>query len=53
MIMRYKMRTGAVFQDAAHAPSMVTRGKLHFAPTKISGVNEVRDLFKACEEETP
>lgn len=53
MIMRYKMRTGALFQDAANAPSMVTRGKLRVAPTKITGVKEVRDLFKACEEETP
>jgi len=52
MIMRYKMRTGALFQDAANAPSMVTRGKLHFAPTKIRGVDEVRALFKACEETT-
>lgn len=53
MIMRYKMRSGALLQDAANAPAMIARGKLHFTPTRIGGIDEVRALFRACEEGAP
>lgn len=47
----YKMRSGALFQDATAAPGMVSRGKLHLAAPRVKGVDEVRAIFKACEEE--
>jgi heterodisulfide reductase subunit C len=49
MTVRYKMKSGALFQDATAAPGMVSRGKLHLAAPKVSGVDEVGAIFKACE----
>lgn len=51
LMVSYKLRTGSLFQDATAAPGMVTRGKLHLGAPSISGVEEVRAIFKACEEE--
>lgn len=51
MMVSYKLRTGAFFADATAGPGMVQRGKLHLKPPRISGVEEVRAIFRACEEE--
>lgn len=50
MMVSYKMRSGALFADATAGPGMVQRGKLHLMPPRIAGVEEVRAIFKACEE---
>jgi heterodisulfide reductase subunit C2 len=51
LMVRYKLRSGALFQDATSGPGMVARGKLHLKPPKIQGVEQVRAIFRACEEE--
>jgi hypothetical protein len=50
MVMEYKLRTGALAQDALAAPSMLARGKLRLAPRRIEGIDEVRRIFDACED---
>jgi heterodisulfide reductase subunit C len=50
MVMEYKLRTGALTQDALAAPSMLMRGKLRLAPRRIEGVDEVRRIFEACND---
>lgn len=45
----YKMRSGALFQDALAAPGMVTRGKLHALPSRIKDTENVRRIFRLCE----
>lgn len=51
MMVSYKLRSGALFADATSGPGMFQRGKLHLKPPKIEGVDEVRAIFKACEED--
>ena len=46
----YKMRSGALFQDATSAPSMISRGKLHPLPSRIHDVADVKRIFKRCRE---
>jgi heterodisulfide reductase subunit C len=48
MVMEYKLRTGALTQDALAAPGMLARGKLSLVPSRIGGVAEVRRIFEAC-----
>jgi heterodisulfide reductase subunit C len=48
LIMRYKMSSLSLFQDAMLGPKMLFRGKLHFIPHSIDGVEEVRRLFEKC-----
>jgi len=47
-ILQYKLRSGALFQDAANASGMLRRGKLHPLPERIGGVGEVRAIFERC-----
>jgi heterodisulfide reductase subunit C len=49
MVMEYKLRTGALTQDALAAPGMLARGKLSLTPSRISGIAEVRRIFERCE----
>jgi heterodisulfide reductase subunit C2 len=48
MVVDYKLRTGALFQDAASTPALIARGKLKFAPHRIEGRDEVARLFEQC-----
>jgi heterodisulfide reductase subunit C len=48
MVIDYKLRTGAMFQDAASAPALAVRGKLHLAPERIEGRKEVARIFARC-----
>jgi len=48
MVVEYKLRTGALAQDALSAPGLLSRGKLSLAPSRISGIDEVRRIFDAC-----
>lgn len=52
LVAEYKLRTGALLQDVATVPGLVSRGKLGFIPHPIEGVKEVRRIFEACEEAT-
>jgi heterodisulfide reductase subunit C len=47
-ILQYKLRSGALLQDAGNAPAMVRRGKLHALPARMQGVDEVRAIFARC-----
>jgi heterodisulfide reductase subunit C len=49
LVLSYKFRTGALFQDVLSAPGMMSRGKLGFSPQKVRAIDEVRRIFEACE----
>ena len=51
LILGFKLRSGALFDDVTTAPAMLTRGKLKFVPRRIEGVDEVRRIFDACQAE--
>ena len=51
LVVQYKLRSGSWAQDAASAPGMLFRGKLHARAKPISGIEEVRRIFEACGEE--
>jgi len=44
----YKVRSGALLQDAASAPGMLRRGKLHARAEKVRDIDSVRRIFKQC-----
>lgn len=48
LVLAYKLRSGALLQDAAAAPGMLARGKLKLKPETIAGIAEVQRLFAAC-----
>jgi heterodisulfide reductase subunit C2 len=48
LIAEYKLRSGALFDDVAAAPGMISKGKLAFAPHRIDGTDEIRRIFDAC-----
>lgn len=48
LVMTYKLRTGALLQDAASAPGLLLRGKLPLVPHAIKGVADVRGIFARC-----
>jgi heterodisulfide reductase subunit C2 len=48
MVLEYKLRSGALFQDAASTPGLVSRGKLHPLPHRIRGREEVARIFERC-----
>lgn len=50
LVLQYKLRSGALLQDAASTPALLRRGKLKLKPTSIKGIEDVRRIFKACEE---
>lgn len=49
LVAGYKLRTGALLEDALAAPGMFLRGKLALRPHDIDGRDEVRRIFDACE----
>ena len=48
LVMRYKLKTGELLQDAATTPALLARGKLKLKPPRIAGVTDVRRIFAAC-----
>jgi heterodisulfide reductase subunit C2 len=48
LVLRYKLKTGALMQDAASTPALLARGKLKVMPPRIDGVADVRRIFAAC-----
>ena len=50
LIAEYKLRSGALFDDLAAAPGMLSKGKMSFMPPRIEGIDEVRKIFDACLE---
>jgi heterodisulfide reductase subunit C2 len=50
-MMSYKMRSGALFADATAAPGMVMRGKLAMRPDRIKGLDEMKRIFAACDDD--
>jgi heterodisulfide reductase subunit C2 len=50
MVIEYKLRTGAIMQDAASTPALLARGKLRPAPRRIEGRDEVARIFDRCLE---
>ena len=51
LILTYKLKTGALFDDVLSAPGMFLRGKLKLIPKTIRGVDHVRRIFDACVQE--
>jgi len=51
LMLSYKLRTGALFDDMSLGPAAMARGKLKLLPTRIRGADEVARIFAACEEE--
>ena len=51
MVMAYKMKTGALFDDVDNAPGMFPRGKLKLMPSTIDGIDDVRRIYDACVAE--
>ncbi len=41
-MMRFKLATGAFFQDMGAGMKMVTRGRFHLLPTRVDGLKEIR-----------
>ena len=52
LTLEYKLRSGALLSDLLTAPGMISRGKLAFVPSRISGRDEVRRIFQACQPAT-
>jgi heterodisulfide reductase subunit C2 len=48
MVLDYKLRSGALLQDAASTPGLVSRGKLRPLPHRIEGRDEVARIFDRC-----
>jgi heterodisulfide reductase subunit C len=51
LVMSYKLKSGALFDDVALGPAMLARGKLKLAPHRIDGADEVARIFAACRHE--
>ena len=49
LVMGFKLRSGALFDDVTTAPALLRRGKLKFVPQRIEGIDEVRRIFDACQ----
>ena len=49
-MLTYKLRSGSLLADASSAPGMLSRGKLQPRPERIRDLENVRRIFKLCEE---
>jgi heterodisulfide reductase subunit C len=49
-MLTYKLRSGALLADASSAPGMLSRGKLQPRRERIRDLENVRRIFKLCEE---
>lgn len=48
LVMKYKLRTFELFQDAEKTPKMLFSGKLHMLPHGIENKDAVKRIFKNC-----
>jgi len=46
LLLRYNLRTGRPFADVELGPKLMGKGKLHFFPRNIEGVDAVKEIFK-------
>jgi hypothetical protein len=44
-MMRYKLSTGALFQDMGAGMKMVTRGRFRLLPSRVRGLKEIRRIM--------
>jgi heterodisulfide reductase subunit C len=51
LMISYKLRTGALFDDATTVPGLLRRGKLALTPRSIDGLDDVRRIFARCQAE--
>jgi heterodisulfide reductase subunit C len=51
LVVSFKLRSGALFDDVGSVPGLLRRGKLGFVPKRIDGIDEVRRIFVACQTE--
>ncbi len=52
LIGEYKLRTGALLQDADVAQPMLLKGKLKLLPNKIAGTGEIKRIFERARAGT-
>ncbi len=50
LVIWYKTKSGALFDDVATAPGLITRGKLNFLPHGNQDIASIRRIFEACVE---
>jgi heterodisulfide reductase subunit C2 len=50
LIVGYKMRSGALFQDVQNAPKLLTRGKLKIFPNSIKNKRAIAKIFQNSEK---
>ncbi len=50
IILGYKLKSGHLMGDAELGPAMMSKGKIHFLPTKIQGADKVARIFKKFQE---
>jgi len=50
IILGYKLKSGHFMGDAELGPAMMSKGKIHFLPTKIQGADKVAKIFKKFQE---
>ncbi len=46
VILKYNLQTKRLFTDAALGPKLLKKGKLHFLPENIKGVDAVKGIFE-------
>ncbi len=46
LLLRYNLQRGRPFADADLAPKLLGKGKLHFLPDDIKGIDAVRGIFE-------
>ena len=50
LVMKYKLRTGHLMQDAMLAPAMMRRGKLHLLPEKRQDTTRIRHAIEVLNQ---
>ena len=49
-MIRYKLVTGALFQDMGAGMKMVMRGRFHLRPSRVKGLKEIRRIMGGGNE---
>lgn len=50
ILMNYNIKSGHLMADAELGPKVMSRGKIHFFPTKIKGSDKVAQIFNRFQE---
>ena len=50
LVLGYKARTGALFQDVNVAPTMLMKGKLPLLPENVKDKKQLKEIFKKTEK---